>query len=250
MDETAAAIGSPISSSANSASAATARARGSGTDRRSDAAKAAPSRQSHAPAAPPARIAAIWPIAVGAAVTMSVATTAMVARGRSGQRLRAMLHTACATTATATTCSPWSIPPLSGPVSAAAPRAKSTMATADGSVKPSQAATPARGPAAREAHREAHLAARRPGQELAEGHQVRVGRLAQPAAPLDELPAVVPQMRDRPAEGREAQAQEHGEDRPDRLPHRRASPGPPWLPGAPPGRTPRRSDSRAPASPP
>ena len=57
-----------------------------------------------------------------------------------------MLHTACATTATATTWSPCSMPPLRGPVSAAAPRAKRTMATADGSVKPSQAASPPASP--------------------------------------------------------------------------------------------------------
>ena len=243
-------MGSPISSSANSASAATARARGTGTDNRSDAAIAGASRQSHAPAAAPARIAAICPIAVGAAVTMSVATTAMVARGRSGQRLRAMLHTACATTATATTCSPWSIPALSGPVSAAAPSREEDHGHRRREREAEPGGQPAREPAAREAHREAHLAAGRPGQELAEGHQVRVGRLAQPAAPLDELRPVVAQVRDRPAEGREPQAQEDGEDGPDRsrigrlarIHHRfRAHRAVELL---------ARSDSRAPASPP
>ena len=52
-------------------------------------------------------------------LTTSAASTAMLARSRSGARLRAMPHTAWATTATATILSPWSAPSASGPWMAA-----------------------------------------------------------------------------------------------------------------------------------
>ena len=60
------------------------------------------------PITPPATIAPICPSAVGTASARIAAPTAIVARSRSGQRLRAMPHTACATTATATIFSPCS----------------------------------------------------------------------------------------------------------------------------------------------
>ena len=63
---------------------------------------------SRQPMIPPAAIAATWPGAEGTSSATSAPATAMLARGGSGQRLRAMPHTACATTATATIISPCS----------------------------------------------------------------------------------------------------------------------------------------------
>ena len=87
-------------------------------------------------------MAPIWPAAVAAENTTSVASTAMLARARSGQRARAIPHTAWATTATATTLSPWRAPSPAGPVMAPAPKAKSVSAMAEGKVNPAQAARP------------------------------------------------------------------------------------------------------------
>jgi hypothetical protein len=69
------------------------------------------------------------------------------------------------------------------------------------------------GPAgAQQAEAEAELARRRPGQELREREELREPALVDPAALLDELAPVVADVRDRPAEGRQAQAQEGAED--------------------------------------
>ncbi len=57
---------------------------------------------------PPSRIAPICPAADGTASASTAAPTAMVARARSGHSVRAMPHTACATTATATILRPCS----------------------------------------------------------------------------------------------------------------------------------------------
>jgi hypothetical protein len=59
------------------------------------------------PTIAPTTITTIWPSAIGKpaagqANVSTVATNASVIRGRSGQRLRAIPQTACATTATAT----------------------------------------------------------------------------------------------------------------------------------------------------
>ena len=59
---------------------------------------------------PPAAIAPTWPQADGTSSTTTAASTASVARGRSGQSDFAMPHTACATTATAAIFSPCSQP--------------------------------------------------------------------------------------------------------------------------------------------
>ena len=74
------------------------------------------------------------------------ATIASETRGRSGARLRAIPHTAWATTATATTFSPCSHPASATP-SDCTPYANASIATADGNVNPSHAATPPSKPA-------------------------------------------------------------------------------------------------------
>ena len=61
------------------------------------------------------------------------------------------------------------------------------------------------------ADRETGLAARRPGQELAEGDEVRVGRLVEPAPPGDELAVEDREVGGRPPEGGEAEPQEYAE---------------------------------------
>jgi hypothetical protein len=53
-------------------------------------------------------------------------------------------------------------------------------------------------PALREPDADADLAARRAGQELAQGDEIGVGALPDPLAPRDELLAEVPEMRDGP----------------------------------------------------
>ncbi|MNZ87089.1 hypothetical protein D3C78_1059380 [compost metagenome] len=85
-------------------------------------------------------IAPTCPQADGTRSTKQVTATMMVIRGVSGQRLRAIPHTACATTATATTFNPCSTPNGITFPSLAIPSAKRINATADGSVKPAHAA--------------------------------------------------------------------------------------------------------------
>jgi hypothetical protein len=62
------------------------------------------------PAVPPNAMAVTCPSDDGTASAVTQATTATVARGRSGARERAIPHTAWATTATATSFSPRSQP--------------------------------------------------------------------------------------------------------------------------------------------
>ncbi|MNT57666.1 hypothetical protein D3C72_1950530 [compost metagenome] len=62
-----------------------------------------------------------------------------------------------------------------------------------------------------QADRHADLAAGRPGQELAQGHQVRIGVVVQPVAPVHEFAAEIPEMSHRTAERRESQAQKDQE---------------------------------------
>jgi hypothetical protein len=65
----------------------------------------------------------------------------MPARGRSAHSDFAIPHTAWATTATATTLSPWIAPTAAGPAIAPTPSAKAISSSADGSVKPTHAAS-------------------------------------------------------------------------------------------------------------
>jgi len=74
-------------------------------------------------------------------------TTASVARGRSGQSVRAIPETACATTATATMRSPASQAASCMAPIVPTPAAKAIRAMAEGRLKPSQAATPPASPA-------------------------------------------------------------------------------------------------------
>ncbi len=84
------------------------------------------------------------PTAVGHASVTIEASTAIVARSRSGQSERAMPQTAWATTATATTLSPCSQPASAALANAPMPNANAMSARADGMVKPNQAAKPPR----------------------------------------------------------------------------------------------------------
>jgi hypothetical protein len=86
------------------------------------------------------------PSAVGDASAAIAASTAIVARGASGQSPRAMPHTACATTATATTLRPWRTPAFRNSPYAAMPSPNRISASAEGAVKPIQAATAPRSP--------------------------------------------------------------------------------------------------------
>ena len=76
---------------------------------------------------------------------------------------------------------------------------------ADGSVKPSHAATPPSSPSARNADGNANLAAGRAGQELAQRDEVGVRAFVEPLARRDVLLPKVAQMRDRPPERGQAQ---------------------------------------------
>ncbi|MCY1535343.1 hypothetical protein D9M68_707440 [compost metagenome] len=80
-------------------------------------------------------------MAEGTASTNSAATMATPARNRSGHSDFAMPHTACATTATATTFSPCTAPDWARSAHCVTPAAKRMSATADGSVNPSHAAS-------------------------------------------------------------------------------------------------------------
>jgi hypothetical protein len=78
-------------------------------------------RQSHRPATPPNRIAAIWATEEVLNRMINAATTAMEARSRSWHSTRAMPQTACTTIATATSFRPCSSPMPIGPPSAPVP---------------------------------------------------------------------------------------------------------------------------------
>jgi hypothetical protein len=95
--------------------------------------------------APAAMIATCVTATCHASIT-TAATTAMLARPRSGVSVRAMPQTAFATTATAATFKPWSQPASATPV-ASMTTAKSTSANAEGSVKPTHESTPPSRPA-------------------------------------------------------------------------------------------------------
>jgi hypothetical protein len=67
-------------------------------------------------------------------------------------------------------------------------------------VNPSQARERTAVASAQQANGDAHLAARRPGQELGERHQVGVRSFIEPSTALDELGAEVAEMGDWSAE--------------------------------------------------
>lgn len=106
-----------------------------------------------------------------------------------------MPRTACATTATATSLNPCTISAPVPPAARSTPQAASSITSAEGMMKPSQAGVPARQSATQRADGEADLAARRPGQELRRRHEAGIGRLGHPSAVGDEflprLPAAV-----------------------------------------------------------
>jgi len=89
------------------------------------------------------------------------------------------------------------------------------MTTAEGIVKADHAANPPsakQAVAAKDAEREADLAGRRPRQELTQRNNVGIAAFAQPFPPLDEFGSEIAEMRDRPAERREAELEEGGEN--------------------------------------
>ena len=103
---------------------------------------------SQRPTTAPAMMIATCENGVAQASATAAATTARARRGQSGASAPAITQTACATTATAATFRPWTQPAPDRSVDAAnSPSAVS--ATADGSVNPSQAATPPAIPARR-----------------------------------------------------------------------------------------------------
>ncbi len=86
-------------------------------------------------------------MADGRAKASSAASTASARRGQSGQSERPIVHTACATIATATTFSPRTAPDEASAPACAMPSAKRIIAIAEGAVKPTQAAIAPRQPA-------------------------------------------------------------------------------------------------------
>ena len=104
-------------------------------------------RNSTIPASPASAITPTCDHAVGSASTTQAASVIKPMRARSVHSLPAMPHTACATTATATTLSPCSTPGGSASPWRARPSAKRISAIAEGSVKPAHAASAPRYPA-------------------------------------------------------------------------------------------------------
>src|SRR5690606_14409573 len=76
------------------------------------------------------------------------------------------------------------------------------------------------------------LAAGWTGQELAEGHQIGVTALGQPAAADDKLVTEVAKVRHGPAKGGQAQTQEDQKDGPGTVAGCRIDRGNGWLHGA------------------
>jgi hypothetical protein len=134
-----AANGMPTSSAAKSASAAAPARRPTMTGS-SGRAASAPVRSSASPSNTPPAITASWVTCDGAQSAASAAATAIVARSRSGARLRVIDSTAWATTATAASRRPCNQSLPMKRLSAGAAKAKSTISSADGVVKPSHAA--------------------------------------------------------------------------------------------------------------
>src|SRR5436309_3303110 len=98
-------MGNPISRLTNTADAARLTVRLIGT-RNVGPATAASICTTRQPIRPEAAMIAIWASAVGETRATTAAAMAILARVRSGHDILAMPHTACATTATATTFRP------------------------------------------------------------------------------------------------------------------------------------------------
>ena len=81
---------------------------------------------------------------------MMKAATPMTVRRRSGVRVRAIPHTAWATTATATSFRPWITAWAQTPLMNPTPKANTVIKIADGKVKPAQAANAPGQPARRQ----------------------------------------------------------------------------------------------------
>ena len=99
-------------------------------------------RQKSKPAKRPVAMAMRVAKGVGRKSVMAAAPMAMAMRVRLGARERCMERTAWATMATATSSRPWRARKAMGPVKRLWPKAKANMSSAEGRVKPSQAASP------------------------------------------------------------------------------------------------------------
>ena len=144
---------------------------------------------------------------VGTDRTATADARATNARSHPTHRTRAICTTAWATTATAATFNPATIPEgTTTPLPTARPAPMSR--TADGSVKPSHARSEPPMPARRSPTPIPTCELAGPGQELGQRHEIGVLRLPQPPASLDELRAEEPQVRHGAAEGGHAQSQE------------------------------------------
>ena len=101
--------------------------------------------------------------------------------------------------------------------------ASTVIATAEGSVKPSHAASPPRRPARRAPIAIPSWLDDGPGQQVRDGDELRELLLVEPAAPLDVLVAEVADVRDGAAERRQPEAQRNAEHLRDDPSRRRCS---------------------------
>ena len=97
--------------------------------------------QTHHPSTPAPSITANWPTTPGCTKVMAQAASINAARPAVAHSPRAIPHTAWATTATATTLRPCTSPAGMPSPPAENPRPNNASAKADGSVKPTQAAS-------------------------------------------------------------------------------------------------------------
>ena len=133
------------------------------------------------------------------------AAIAIEARRASAAMVRAIVQTACATTATATTISPCSQPAADTPDPCTS-SAKATRAIADGKVKPAHAASPPGIPALWMPMAMPSWLLARSRDHLAEGHKIRVALLIEPL-PSDHVFLVeVSEMSNRSAKRHDAEA--------------------------------------------
>ena len=158
------------------------------------------SRHSSAPPTAPISKRQIWTKAPLTTSRSAAAKSARAARARSGQRFRAMLHTACATTATATSFKPCKHRVRRRPFE---PRRQQRKAehhdrrgqreAAPGGERPSPAG-------AAQPDQEAGLAAGRTRHHLAQGDEPGIFVRRQPLPLSDIGPLVIAEMGDRTAE--------------------------------------------------
>ena len=154
---------------------------------------------------------ATWVAGEATASAAMAAVTTMIERATSGASVRHMTSTAWATTATAASLSPRT-QPASVRSADSVSSAKATRMIADGRVNPEPGEDAAEPSGPKRSDRDPELAAGRTGERLAEREEVGEARLVEPPAALDVLAAEVGDVGDRPAEGRQAEAEGCAED--------------------------------------